>query len=47
MLGGLRHLVWDTGHGFDAANRMNMARFTLFISVPLTILIWIVAYAVR
>jgi hypothetical protein len=26
---------------------MNMARFTLFISVPLTILIWIVAYAVR
>jgi succinate dehydrogenase / fumarate reductase cytochrome b subunit len=47
MLGGLRHLIWDMGHGFDAANRMNMARFTLFISVPLTVLIWIVAYAVR
>jgi succinate dehydrogenase / fumarate reductase cytochrome b subunit len=47
MLGGLRHLVWDMGHGFDAANRMNMARFTLFISAPLTVLIWIVAYAVR
>lgn len=47
MLGGLRHLVWDLGHGFDANQRMNLARFTLFISAPLTVLIWIIAYIVR
>ena len=47
MVGGLRHFVWDLGHGYDAQQRMNMARLTLFVSAPLTVLIWIVAYAVR
>jgi succinate dehydrogenase / fumarate reductase, cytochrome b subunit len=47
MVGGLRHFVWDLGHGYDASQRMNLARMTIFVSVPLTILIWIVAYAVR
>jgi succinate dehydrogenase / fumarate reductase cytochrome b subunit len=47
MVGGLRHFVWDLGHGYEAETRMNMARMTLFVSVPLTVLIWIVAYAVR
>jgi succinate dehydrogenase / fumarate reductase, cytochrome b subunit len=47
MVGGLRHFVWDLGHGYEAQQRMNMARLTLFISAPLTILIWIAAYAVR
>ena len=47
MLGGLRHFVWDLGHGYDAQQRMSLARLTLFISAPLTVLIWIVAYVVR
>ncbi|MGL4438942.1 MAG: succinate dehydrogenase, cytochrome b556 subunit [Bosea sp. (in: a-proteobacteria)] len=47
MVGGLRHFVWDLGYGYDAQQRMNMARLTLFISAPLTVLIWIAAYAVR
>jgi succinate dehydrogenase / fumarate reductase, cytochrome b subunit len=47
MLGGLRHLVWDLGRGFEPHERKNMARLTLFISLPLTVLIWVVAYAVR
>jgi succinate dehydrogenase / fumarate reductase cytochrome b subunit len=47
MVGGLRHFVWDLGHGYEAQQRMNMARLTLFISAPLTVLIWIAAYAVR
>jgi succinate dehydrogenase / fumarate reductase cytochrome b subunit len=47
MMGGLRHFIWDMGHGYDAAQRMNLARLTLFVSAPLTILIWIAAYAVR
>jgi len=44
MLGGVRHLVWDFGHGMEPVQRFAMARLTLFASVPLTIAIWIVAY---
>jgi succinate dehydrogenase / fumarate reductase cytochrome b subunit len=40
MLGGVRHLVWDFGHGMEPGQRMNMARFTLIGSVALTLLIW-------
>ena len=44
MIGGVRHLVWDFGHGMEPGQRFAMARFTLFASVPLTVAIWIVAY---
>jgi succinate dehydrogenase / fumarate reductase cytochrome b subunit len=44
MLGGVRHLVWDFGHGMEPAQRVNMARFTLVGSTILTVLIWIVAF---
>jgi succinate dehydrogenase / fumarate reductase cytochrome b subunit len=44
MLGGVRHLVWDFGHGMEPAQRINMARFTLVGSVALTVLIWVVAF---
>jgi succinate dehydrogenase / fumarate reductase cytochrome b subunit len=47
MLGGVRHLVWDFGHGMGPGERFAMARFTLYASVPLTVLIWIVAFAMR
>ena len=47
MLGGVRHLVWDFGHGMEPGTRMNMARFTLVGSVALTLVIWIVGYATR
>jgi succinate dehydrogenase / fumarate reductase cytochrome b subunit len=47
MMGGLRHFVWDLGKGYSADQRMALARFTLFASLPLTVLIWIAAYAVR
>ncbi len=44
MLGGIRHLVWDFGHGMEPGQRMNMARFTLIGSIALTVLIWLVAF---
>jgi len=44
MLGGVRHLVWDFGHGMEPRQRMGMARFTLIGSVALTLLIWVAAY---
>ena len=47
MAGGLRHFVWDLGLGYDASQRMNLARLTLIISLSLTTLIWVVAVAVR
>lgn len=47
MIGGVRHLVWDFGHGMEPAQRINMARFTLVGSIVLTALIWAVAYFMR
>ncbi|RDI62002.1 succinate dehydrogenase, cytochrome b556 subunit [Microvirga subterranea] len=44
MLGGIRHLVWDFGHGMEPGQRMNMARFTLIGSIALTVLIWLIAF---
>ena len=37
MLGGVRHLVWDFGHGLEPGTRIAMARFTLIGSVLLTL----------
>jgi succinate dehydrogenase / fumarate reductase cytochrome b subunit len=44
MLGGIRHLIWDTIHGLDRGEREWLARATLFGSIALTILLWIIAY---
>lgn len=46
MLGGVRHLVWDFGYGMEAAQRINMARFTLVGSIVLTAAIWAIAFLV-
>jgi succinate dehydrogenase / fumarate reductase cytochrome b subunit len=47
LLGGVRHLIWDTGAGFDlpTANRLGWA--TIIGSVVLTLVVWIIGYAVR
>jgi succinate dehydrogenase / fumarate reductase cytochrome b subunit len=47
MIGGVRHLIWDFGHGMEPAQRINMARFTLVGSIILTVLIWVVAFVLR
>lgn len=44
MLGGIRHLIWDTGHGFEPSEREFLALATVVGSVALTILVWIVGY---
>jgi succinate dehydrogenase / fumarate reductase cytochrome b subunit len=43
-LGGIRHLVWDLGYGFGPTEREWLARATLFGSITLTIVVWIVGY---
>lgn len=47
MLGGIRHLIWDTGALFDKETSTKLAWATLAGSVALTILIWIAGYALR
>ena len=47
LLGGVRHLVWDFGHGMEPGTRIAMARFTLIGSITLTVLIWAVALLTR
>ena len=44
MLGGIRHLIWDTGHGFGEHEREWLAIATIVGSISLTIVIWIVGY---
>jgi succinate dehydrogenase / fumarate reductase cytochrome b subunit len=46
MLGGIRHLVWDTGRGFELATIETMAWVTLGGSIALTLVVWVVGYAV-
>ncbi|GIL00515.1 MAG: succinate dehydrogenase membrane anchor subunit [Alphaproteobacteria bacterium] len=46
-LGGLRHLIWDTGRLMDKRSATAMAWATLAGSITLTLIIWIVGYAVR
>jgi len=43
MLGGIRHLIWDTGRGLDKELTTKMAKATLAASLALTILIWAIA----
>ncbi len=47
MLGGMRHLLWDTGSGFGKKSLEVLAYGTFFGSIGLTILIWFVGYWAR
>jgi succinate dehydrogenase / fumarate reductase cytochrome b subunit len=43
-LGGVRHLVWDTGHGFEPEERELGYRISLVGAIVLTVLLWIIGY---
>ncbi|WP_296737494.1 succinate dehydrogenase, cytochrome b556 subunit [Mesorhizobium sp.] len=47
MLGGLRHLVWDTGAGLEKHTASKIAWATLAGSIALTLLIWIAGSMAR
>ena len=44
MLGGIRHLIWDTGRGFGPHEREWLAVASLVGSISLTVVIWIIGY---
>ena len=46
LVGGVRHIIWDAGHGLDAPLRDQMAWATLIGGFALTVLVWIVGLAI-
>jgi succinate dehydrogenase cytochrome b subunit len=47
MLGGIRHLIWDTGRGLDKVSIEIFAWGTIIGSTVLTVLVWIAGYWLR
>lgn len=47
MLGGVRHLIWDTGRMLEKETTTRMAWATIIGSLALTLIIWIIGYAFR
>ena len=45
LVSGLRHFVWDLGYGFKANEREALTWGALIAGVALTVLVWIIAYA--
>ena len=45
-LGGIRHLIWDMGRGFEPAERELLTLASLIGSIALTIVLWAVGYLV-
>ena len=45
-LGGIRHLIWDTGRGLDIPELRWLARATIAGSIVLTLLVWAIGYLV-
>jgi succinate dehydrogenase / fumarate reductase cytochrome b subunit len=43
-IGGIRHIVWDSGIGVDRAGRVLWAQGTLAGSVALTVVLWLVIF---
>jgi succinate dehydrogenase / fumarate reductase cytochrome b subunit len=46
LCSGLRHLVWDTGHGFDKVSANSGSYAVLVATAVLTILTWIVGLVI-
>ena len=44
MLGGIRHLIWDTLHGLEPNERELLTLATLIGSIALTIILWVIGY---
>lgn len=47
MLGGIRHLVWDTGRALDKTSIEVLAWATIIGSTLLTVLLWVAGYALK
>ncbi len=41
MFGGIRHLIWDTGHGLGKETSTLLAQATLVASLAVTLILWV------
>jgi succinate dehydrogenase / fumarate reductase, cytochrome b subunit len=44
LLGGIRHIIWDTGRGLEPKGRELLAQQTLYGGIVLTAAVWVMAY---
>lgn len=47
LCNGVRHLFWDAGYGFEIPDAYRSGWLVVAASAGLTLLVWIVGYAVR
>lgn len=47
LMGGIRHMIQDTGRAMEHPEREVLAQVTLWGGIVLTIAVWIIAYLVR
>jgi succinate dehydrogenase / fumarate reductase cytochrome b subunit len=47
MLGGIRHLIWDTGRGLQIWQVNVLSWLTIICSISLTVTLWAVGLALR
>jgi succinate dehydrogenase / fumarate reductase cytochrome b subunit len=45
-LGGVRHLIWDMGRGFEPAEREALTLATIIGSIGLTVVVWVIGFLV-
>jgi succinate dehydrogenase / fumarate reductase cytochrome b subunit len=47
LIGGVRHFVMDTGRGLEKHSSTRLATMMPFISIALTIILWVIGYMAR
>lgn len=47
LLGGLRHIMWDLGYGFEKEFSTMLAKANLVASIALTVVVWAIVLIVR
>jgi succinate dehydrogenase / fumarate reductase cytochrome b subunit len=47
MMGGIRHFIWDSGRGMEHPQREYLAQMTIWGGLILSVVVWIIAYAIR
>ena len=47
LLGGIKHLFWDMGYGFEKTFATRVAKMQPVAAAILTVLVWIIGYLAR
>ncbi|TDK34492.1 succinate dehydrogenase, cytochrome b556 subunit [Rhizobium deserti] len=47
LFGGLRHIMWDLGYGFEKELSTKLAKANLVLSIALTIIVWAIVLVIR